>query len=159
MELPKFAEGSEHAVYLETSTSVLKLTRPGTYGESYYLAENGMVFQQSCWPLEYLIRIRLWDHIFGNAPRPVGITPAGQIVSRQPYIAGDPPSQPDVDEYLLQSGLEAVKQSRWLWKKSYPDEEYDVWVGDARNDNFVLTIAGMVPIDLRLWFNPGRPPR
>jgi hypothetical protein len=149
------AEGSEHTVFLETPTSVLKLTRPGTYGESYYL-ENGMVFQQSCWPLEYLIRMQLWEKVFGNAPEPIGITPEGQIVSRQPFIEGDPPTQAQVDEYLLSSGLEPVKRSRWLWKKSYPGEEYGVWVGDARNDNFVLTAAGMIPIDVRLWFHPGR---
>jgi hypothetical protein len=159
VDLPKLAEGSEHAVYLETPTTVLKLTRLGTYGESYYLAANGMVFQQSCSPLEYLIRMQLWEPAFGNAPEPIGITPEGQIVSRQPFIAGNPPTQAEVDEYLLSSGLEPVKQSRWLWKKSYPGEEYEIWVGDARNDNFVLTEAGMIPIDVRLWFHSGRRPQ
>ena len=154
--LPRLDEGSEHTVYLENSTSVIKLTRQGTYGESYYLAKNGMVHQQSCWPLEYLIRLRLWANVFGNAPVSVGISDLGQVVSRQPFITGEPPSQADVDEYLLQANLEPVKQNRWLWKKSYPNEEYDIWIGDARNDNFVLTTAGIVPIDLRLWFEPGR---
>jgi hypothetical protein len=158
VELPKLAEGSEHAVYLETSTTVLKLTKLGTYGESYYLAASGMVFQQSCWPLDYLIRMQLWESVFGNAPEPIGVTSGGQIVSRQPFIEGDPPAQAKVDEYLLSSGLDPVRQSRWLWKKSYPGEEFEVWVGDARNDNFVLNEAGMIPIDVRLWFHPGRRP-
>lgn len=157
-ELPRLAEGSEHTVYLESPGSVIKLTRPGTYGESYYLTESGMVFQQSCWPLEYLIRMRLWEEVFRNAPETIGITAEGQIVSRQPFIPGEPPTQAEVDEYLLSSGLEPVKQSRWLWKKNFSGEEYEVWVGDARNDNFVLTVAGMVPIDVRLWFYPGRFP-
>jgi hypothetical protein len=150
--LPKIAEGSEHAVYLETSLSVIKLTLPGTYGESSYLNENGMIFQQSCWPLEYLIRMRLWEQLLGNAPVPLGITKSGQIVTRQDYITGELPTQTEVDAYLLQSGLEPVKQSRWLWKKNYADKGFAVWLGDARDDNFVLTNSGIVPIDVRMWF-------
>jgi hypothetical protein len=25
------------------------------------------------------------------------------------------------------------------------------WIGDARADNFVATVGGIVPIDLRMW--------
>jgi hypothetical protein len=27
----------------------------------------------------------------------------------------------------------------------------EIWIGDARSDNFVLTPEGMVPIDIRIW--------
>jgi hypothetical protein len=111
-----------------------------------------MVHQQGCSPLEYLIRLRLWDYVFANAPEPIGLTARGQFVCRQQFVTGDPASQVDVDQYLFEAGLEPVKQNRWLWMKPYPNEDYDVWVRDARSDNFVLTDFGLVPIDLRLWF-------
>ena len=31
-------------------------------------------------------------------------------------------------------------------------DDFDVWLGDARLDNFVQTKAGIVPIDIRVWF-------
>lgn len=132
--------------------SVLKQTRPQTYGEYYYLVEDGRVFQENSSPLEYLIRMRLWQKVFGGAPEPIGITEQGQFVSRQKFIAGTPPTQAEVDDFLIFADLTPVRQNRWLWKRSYPREEYDIWVGDARADNFVKTPEGIVPIDLRLWF-------
>jgi hypothetical protein len=45
-ELPKLAEGSEHEVYLrEADADVIKLTRPQTFGESYYLS-NGLIHRE-----------------------------------------------------------------------------------------------------------------
>jgi hypothetical protein len=132
-----------------TSSEVVKVTRPGIYGESYYLVNN-IVNQKNCSPLEYLLRLRLWKKLFESAPVPIGITPAGQIVSRHKFITGDLPNQIDVDSFLESSGLTAVRQDCWLWKKEYP-EGFDIWLGDARRDNFVQTSGGLVPIDIRLW--------
>ena len=57
-------------------------------------------------------------------------------------------------EYLIRlrlcRKLFPVRQRYWLWKKAYDD--FEMWVGDARADNFVQTDAGIVPIDIRLWF-------
>ncbi len=150
--LPRLTVGSEHIVYLdERAGTVVKLTWPGIYGDSYYLDE-GRVYQRKCSPVEYLVRLRLWDKLFAAAPEALGITAGGQIVSRQPFILGDPPSQDEVNAFIRESDLIAVKESCWLWKRSY--EDFEVWVGDARADNFVLTSEGMVPIDIRLWFAP-----
>ena len=91
---------------------------------------------------------------FGFAPRPVGLTKAGQIVSAQRFIEGEPPTQVEVDEFLLREGLEPVKRSCWLWKKKDPNNEVEYWIGDARDDNFVKTPHGIVPIDLRMWGVP-----
>lgn len=149
--LPRIAEGSEHVVYLdEKSDSVVKLTWPGIYGDSYYL-DGSRVYQRKCSPVEYLIRLRLWEKLFSGAPEALGITPEGQIISRQPFISGTPPDQDEVNEFLRESDLTAVKESCWLWKRSYDD--FEIWIGDARADNFVLTENGMVPIDIRLWFS------
>jgi hypothetical protein len=129
---------------------VLKLTKPGIYGDSYYL-ENGLVCQRCCTPADYLIRLNSLQNTFGFAPVPVGITQAGQIVTRQQFIEGEPPTQQEVDDFLLEAGIVPVKQSCWLWKKPDPDAEVEYWIGDARADNFVKTPAGIVPIDLRMW--------
>jgi hypothetical protein len=75
-------------------------------------------------------------------------------VSRQQFISGNLPSQADVDCFLDSCGLIPVKQSCWLWKRAY--KEFEIWVGDARAENFVSAVGGIVPIDLRLWF--GSPP-
>lgn len=150
LSLPKIAEGSEHEVFLRADVAqVFKLTRPHTFGESYFLKEN-IVHQRNCSPLDYLIRLRLWKKVFGSAPSDLGITTTGQIVTEQKYIAGDLPNQDRVNEFLESSGFIDVKHQCFLWKK--PFEEFDIWLGDARDENFVETPKGIVPIDIRMWF-------
>lgn len=148
----KVAEGSEHLVFLDAANAkVFKATRPNIYGESYYLDAAGKINQKNCSPLEYLIRLRLWKKLFQSAPRDLGMTEQGQIISSHKFITGEKPAQAAVDSFLLEAGLFAVKQQYWLWKRSYPD--FEIWLGDARDDNFVQTDAGIVPIDIRLWFS------
>jgi hypothetical protein len=161
---PRLADGSEHLVFYDAdNATVFKATRPSLYGESYYLDAAGKINQRNCSPLDYLIRLRLWKKLFGSAPRDLGMTACGQIVSSQKFIAGkDPgnptPTQSDVDSFLIAAGLTAVRQEFWLWKRSY--EDFEIWLGDARSDNFVESRAGIVPIDIRLWFTgfTGSPP-
>lgn len=149
--LPLLAKGSEHSVYLDdVHANVFKVTLPDTFGEYYYLVA-GLVNQEKCTPIEYLIRLHFWRKIFGNSPLAIGVTESGQIVSRQEFISGNVPLQNEVDDYLLESGLSGIKVPCWLWKRPY--EEFDVWVGDARCDNFVKTTSGIVPIDIRVWFS------
>jgi hypothetical protein len=150
VSLPKIAQGSEHLVFFNARTSsVLKITRVGIYGESYYLVDN-VVNQRNCSPLDYLLRLRFWRKLFQSAPKDVGITDAGQIVSTHRFVTGDLPTQDDVDSFLVASGMTPVRKDCWLWKKEYPGE-FDIWLGDARADNFVQTAGGIVPIDIRLW--------
>lgn len=152
--LPKLAEGSEHLVLLDEAEAVVfKLTRPTIYGESYYLVD-GVVHQKNCSPLDYLLRLHFWKKVFRSAPQAIGMTPEGQILSQQKYISGAPPSQEAADAFLISAGMKPVKQSCWLWKMEYPEGEYDVWIGDARADNFVENAGGIIPIDLRIWTAP-----
>ena len=96
--------------------------------------------------------MRWWEKLFSSAPDPIGMTPTGQIVSRQRFIQGDPdPPQEAVDRFLFDAGATAVRQHCWLWKKADLESEIEIWIGDARSDNFVLTKDGMVPIDIRVW--------
>jgi hypothetical protein len=84
--LPQIGQGSEHIVFLKTeSATVFKVTHPKIYGESYYI-ENDKMAQKNASPLDYLFRLRLWRILFGSAPRDLGITAEGQIVSSHEYI-------------------------------------------------------------------------
>ena len=56
LSLPKIAEGSEHVVYLrEADACVFKVTKRGTFGESYFLKNN----------LVHRAIVRLWIISFG----------------------------------------------------------------------------------------------
>lgn len=144
------AAGSEHLVFVEEpSAAVWKLTRTNVFGELYYL-EDGRVSQRNCSPVEYLARLEQWEVVFGDAPKALGIAKSGQIVSRHKFIRGRMPTQAQIDSFLERSGFVPVKQSCWLWRSA--DPEINVWLGDARTDNFVETPEGeIVPIDVRLW--------
>jgi hypothetical protein len=143
--------GSEHLVFLrEEDAQIYKLTRPGIFGETYYFDGNRLC-QRNCSPVEYLIRLHLWKKLFRSAPIPLGIGAHGGIVSVQQFIQGRKPRQQDVDALLSASGLTAVKLGYWLWKKTYP--HFEIWIGDARDDNFVETNGEIVPIDIRIWFS------
>lgn len=148
---PKLAEGSEHLVLFDENTGeVVKITRPGTYGD-YYEIIRDQIHQFDNVPLDYLMRLWAWELFFSEAPRPIGITKSGGIISRQRFIVGraDPP-QDEVDEFLLGAGAVPVRQNCWLWKKEV-DAELEIWIGDARSDNFVHAEEGIVPIDIRIW--------
>jgi hypothetical protein len=149
--LTAYDEGSEHIVYLSAdSSSVIKLTRRGLYGDLYYLVGE-RVYQRCCTPGEYLLRLALLEEHFGFGAELLGATEAGQIVTRQPFVKGDPPTEAEVTEFLTSAGVEPVKPSCWLWKKRGVNQALEYWIGDARADNFVKTPNGLVPIDVRMW--------
>ena len=109
--------------------------------------------QRNCSPLDYLVRLRLWKQVFGSAPESLGVTTEGQIVSFHDFITGVPPTQDEVNEFLKGAGLNPVRIQFWLWEKAYPNEGYRIGLGDARDENFVKSKLGIVPIDVRLWFS------
>jgi hypothetical protein len=116
--LKNYEEGSEHLVYLPSdSADVIKVTRPGLYGDSYYLGVD-RVHQRACTPLDYLIRMALLAEYFNFSAEYLGVTPDLQIVTSQPFVEGDPPTDAEVAESLLSKDVEPVKLSCWLWKKT-----------------------------------------
>lgn len=157
LQLPQLAEGSEHSVLFDEAVSeVVKITLPGTYGD-YYEIIDGQIHQFDSTPAEYLLRLRWWEKLFSTAPSPLGMTESGQVLSRQKFISGSPPRQEDVDQFLGDAGTVPVRQRCWLWKKTDVDPEIEVWIGDARSDNFVFTEQGIIPIDIRIWGVPIQP--
>ena len=155
MRLPRLDQGSEHLVLFDGVTSeVVKITLPGTYGDYYEIIED-RITQFDSTPAEYLLRMRWWEKLFSTAPAAIGMTEFGQIVSRQKFIQGDPlPPQAMVDQFLLEAGAVAVRQSCWLWKKVEDESRMEVWIGDARSDNFVSAGGEIIPIDIRIWGVP-----
>jgi len=154
MRLTRLDEGSEHLVLFDgASSEVVKITRPGIYGDYYEIIEN-RIFQFDSTPAEYLLRMQWWEELFSTAPAPIGMTESGQIVSRQKFIQGDPPSQDAVDDFLATAELVAVRKSCWLWKKVNAGWPVEVWIGDARSDNFVSAEGEIIPIDIRVWGVP-----
>jgi hypothetical protein len=152
MDLPFLAQGSEHLVlYDAAAMDVVKITLTGTYGDFYEII-NGAIHQFDCAPVEYLRRLDWWEQLFTTAPKAFGITRDGAIVSRQKFIVGDAnPPQEIVNDFLRNLGAMPVRESCWLWKKTDPNASMELWIGDARSDNFVLTDLGIVPIDIRIW--------
>lgn len=155
MPLREYLTGSEHRVLFDAATSeVVKITLLGTYGEYYEIIDD-RVHQFSSTPAEYLLRLRWWEKLFTTAPAPIGMTESGQILSRQQFIVGDPaPPQEQVDQFLIDAGAVAVRQRCWLWKKVDVDPAIEIWIGDARSDNFVSSDGAIIPIDIRIWGVP-----
>jgi hypothetical protein len=155
LSLPRLDEGSEHLVLFDEQTSeVVKITRPCTYGD-YYEIIDGRINQFDSTPAEYLLRMRWWEKLFSSAPDPIGMTEDGRILCRQKFIVGDAnPPQETVDQFLIDAGVTAVNQSCWIWKKVGEETGLEVWIGDARSDNFVLSDMGIIPIDIRVWGVP-----
>jgi hypothetical protein len=147
--LPRLSEGSEHRVFVDVPAGrVYKHTLPGTFGDTYFIV-NGRVHQRRCLPSDYLARLHLWQKVFGPPPIALGITASGQFVTEQRFVTGDVPSQQEVDDYLWAEGLVDVKRQCFVWRKTVLGS--DIWVGDTRDENFVKTANGIVPIDVRLW--------
>lgn len=154
LNFPRIAEGSEHLVFFDqTLNEVVKVTREGLYGDYYEIVDN-RINQFNCTPLEYLFRASWWEVLFSLSPLPEGITTKGQILSRQKFITGAPPSQEQVDDFLMQSDWTPVRKNCWLWQKEMTESAMNVWLGDARADNFVSSPQGLVPIDIRVWALP-----
>ena len=151
--LNKIAEGSEHSVYQDRLSGdllsdVIKLTQIGLFGD-YYEFDGIRISQFKCTPGQYLKRLELLEG-FGLSMEPMGITSRGQIVSRQKFIEGECPSQKEVDEFMEEGGMIPVKSACFLWKME-AENGIETWIGDVRDENFVKTPAGLVPIDVRMW--------
>lgn len=154
LNLPKIGEGSEHLVFLDQpSGDVVKVTREGLYGD-YYEIVDGRIHQFNCTPLEYFFRSAWWNALISLAPMPFAVSSKGQILTRQQFIKGEPPTQEKVDDFLMQSGWLPVRQECWLWKREIEGSDMDCWLGDARADNFVSLSEDIVPIDIRIWALP-----
>ena len=102
--------GSEHAVYFDRETlRAIKVTCPNRFGHSVYDIGS------SATPLEYLRRLGLHNHLFGDDICLLGCVLADdgaiQIISSQPWVTAHP-VHPDASPDQITSLLAEVRFRR-----------------------------------------------
>ena len=104
------------------------MTLPDVFGDWYYL-DNGVIYQERATPLGYLVRLELWADLFGSAetspegaaPIPIGVTPIGQIVTRQKFIETSPASQQAEQNVTLRTVQQITRRLGVTIKDIFPD--------------------------------------
>lgn len=151
---------SEHQVFLRQADSrVVKRTLAGVYGQ-IPVPNSGKLDRRNARPSEYLKRMALQLAVFGGDISLEGVTvsdkpsmvlfePAGQpsfVISQRWYERAATATDEIIHDFLVREGFRAVPQSYFGWYR--PEDR--VVIVDAKPDNFILTDAGLVPIDLQM---------
>ena len=161
---------SEHEVrHCAEDQRAWKRTWPGTFGFIPRFDAAGWMPRPAT-PLEYLQRFEIQNLIFGDAvqvegvmisPEPslvIGVGAGGvSLVVSQPWLDAADEKQPhptadEVAEVMRSAGFEAVPGAFFGWLR----REDGILVLDARPDNFIKTVRGVLPIDLHLTRLPGQ---
>lgn len=139
--------GGEHDVYLDQPGRVTKATRQNRFGNTI---TNWSGATRSATPLEYLRRIILQNLVFGDDTRLEGVHAAPsepfKIVTSQTFIHGYHPSLPEISSYMRNLGFKPV--SRKFSNKMWTHDLENLVVVDAKEENFLKSQDGVVPIDL-----------
>jgi hypothetical protein len=163
LALPSISrQTAEHEVrFRESDHRAVKRTWPGTFGFTPRF-ESGTWIARPAWPAEYLKRFALQNMLFGDSVRleggmiseepslVLGQASGGlSLVISQPWLdAANPlsphPSEAELRPYLSARGFSPLFQSFYGWI----DEAFGYVLLDAKEDNFILTEAGILPIDL-----------
>jgi hypothetical protein len=147
--------------YRRTDNRAIKRTYPGAYGKAH--GPKGK--RRPATPLYYLERLELTNREFGSDFRLEGIgfgKPGSSTDEQRPYIvisqswvrgadsAFPYPSLPEISEFMKSLGFTRMEDSDYDWQRiEQPGSELDsIVVLDAKPDNFIKAIAGIVPIDL-----------
>ncbi len=150
---------AEHRVHFDATTQrAVKVTEPGSYGTTYYV-DNGKLMNTLASPVDYAKRWAAFNRVFGDSIEVEGFAlgkgddpftkePAyGMVISQPWYRAGNErrplPTLDEVAEYLQQLGFVKAKGFAQWYRTSD-----GVYLGDARDDNFMLTNEGVRAIDL-----------
>ena len=164
--LKSVSSGSaEHEVrYRAKDNRAVKRTHPGTFGFTPEL-KNGQWVSAPADASAYLRRFQLQNAIFGDdvwlegvmrseGPSLIlGQPPGGiSLVISQPWLDASDVSQPhptesSIAEYLEARGFVHMPDAFYGWRRAADG----VVILDARSDNFILTEAGLLPIDLHLF--------
>lgn len=155
---------SEHEVRLPISGKrVFKKTWPGFYGQIPVWRE-GKLDRTPASPADYLERQALQNEVFASDFRLEGINisdkpsmvigqPRGQpsFVVSQGFIEAAETSKPipsmlQIEEFLKEYGFSQAPGSYFGWVR----DADGVAIVDAKPDNFILSVEGVVPIDLQI---------
>lgn len=145
----------EHEVFYESSRNVvLKRTYPGRYG----LAHGPRGKRRLGTPLYYLERLLLMQEVFDDDVQfegmvfgrdSISVTDKPCIVTSQgmvdPANKNDPhPSEEQVEQFMIEHGFARMDDACQNWRR----EADRIVVLDARVGNFVMSLEGILPIDL-----------
>ena len=159
---------SEHEVRGRPADQrVVKKTWPGFYGQ-VPVWRAGRIERAAALPSQYLERQLLQNLIFksdivlegvvvSEKPSMILGEPTGQpcFVISQPFIKALHPDTPGPDEsqiadFLMAHGFESIPGSYFGWQRASDG----VVILDARRDNFILSVEGVIPIDLQMAVIP-----
>jgi hypothetical protein len=140
---PVFARGGEHQVYFQKHTRrYLKTTLPDRQ-KGYGIALGSLTHGAT--PSEYLDRLALQNQIFEDdiqLERIVANDGKPIIITSQPAIKGNAPTQTALDELMLAKGYEKLADG------AYYDEQAGLLVFDLFPRNAIQTTDGHIyPID------------
>ena len=159
---------SEHEVWFrESDRRAVKRTWPGFFGQ-VPVWKGERLDRIPATPLQYLERQLLHNEVFDG-----DIVLEGVCVSSKPsMIIGEDPGQPSfvisqpfikatnrdsatpteqqISTFLSAHGFEPVPGSYFGWQRAADG----VVILDARRDNFILSDAGVIPIDLQMAVVP-----
>ena len=157
---------SEHEVrYRASDERAVKITWPGFYGQVPVI-RDGTLQRTAASPAQYLSRMMLHNEVFRGATELIELDgihtsdrpslvigePPGQpsfVVTQHWYQAAGPdphPSLEQVAEFMRGFGFLRVLGSYFGWVRPADG----IVIADARTDNFILTLQGVIPIDLQM---------
>jgi hypothetical protein len=157
-------QSAEHEVFYRPSDNrAVKRTYSGTFG----VTPDRKGDQTAATPLFYLRRLILFNSVFDSDIRLEGILLGGQtliigatgeqvsVVVSQPWIRAADPKRPDptplqIEEFMHAFGFEKLHGWYFGWQRRTDN----IIILDARSDNFILSAAGVVPIDLVISQGP-----
>jgi len=151
---------SEHKVFYRASDNrAVKRTWAGVYGQ-IPIPKDGKLDRRNASPSEYLRRMALQISIFESDIQLVGVfisdepsmiigQPSGEpslVISQEWFEKESAPSLKEISTYLESEGFKHSPKAYFGWYRV----EDGVVIVDAKPDNFIKTIVGLVPIDLQM---------
>lgn len=146
--------GNEHTVVLAPEEArVFKITHTDRFGKAYPRVAGLAVYREAT-PLEYLTRLLLCNHAFGDDLRLEQVlldeNRAVRVVTSQPIIVGTHPLEADLHRQLYADGFEPLEAVDGVpTTKDWFRLAERVLIFDAHNGNYIQTTEGLIiPIDI-----------
>jgi len=144
--------GSEHDIWAENHR-MWKITRPDRFGWTVLPGDNGVPEITQATPLEYLLRWKHSNDLFGDRVRFEGIFVGDegvQVIVSQEFIVG---FNPTVHVIVLEMARRGFVLIPGFSIGSEPDSSFynpveDIAIFDAACDNFIECSGIPVPIDV-----------
>lgn len=152
--------GAEHAVFFDRdSQTYFKITRKFglTVGTNFHIGKRtqrylGVPFVRQATPLEYLERMALFNDVFADDIRVVGVLaePEPAIVTTQPVIRGRDATVEEITTFMAGLGFAEVRGvvAGRRDSVSYFRASDGVAAFDAHGENVIFGGGGVAPIDL-----------